>query len=144
MKTPWYKDGLDFKCKGCAGCCYGFSGFVWLSQNDIKNISRFLKISEKEFLKNFTKRAFGRISLKELSAPGYECVFLKNKKCSIYHIRPFQCQSYPFWPQNLESPEAWKENIEKTCPGTKKPVQHYSYEEITAILEKHESIDFAK
>jgi len=25
------------------------------------------------------------------------CVFLKDKKCSIYDARPQQCKNYPFW-----------------------------------------------
>ncbi|KPK33027.1 MAG: hypothetical protein AMS24_02465 [Chlamydiae bacterium SM23_39] len=132
MKDYWYKDGLYFKCTSCGKCCTGAPGFVWLSQKEILKISNFLKISKNSFLKKYTIKVKNLISLKE-KKPSYDCIFLENKKCKIYKIRPLQCKTYPFWPQNLTSKKAWKENILKNCPGALEKSKLYSKEEIKKI-----------
>lgn len=138
MKETWYKQGLDFKCQACGKCCHGFPGYVWLGENDIKKISKYLNLSIERFLEKYTRKIYGRISLKELKAPSYECIFFLNNKCTIYPVRPFQCSSYPFWPQNLSSKEAWQQNIKAFCKGANviKTI-HHSQKEIDFILEKY-------
>lgn len=129
----WYKKGIFFKCKKCCNCCTGFPGYVWLNKKEIENIHKFLKISKEEFLKKYTRHIFTKISLKEI-LPSYDCIFLKDKKCQIYEVRPKQCRTYPFWPQNLKSKQAWKDLVEKNCPGTLEKKQKYTFEEIEEIL----------
>ncbi|HEV8050891.1 MAG TPA: YkgJ family cysteine cluster protein, partial [Parachlamydiaceae bacterium] len=46
----------------------------------------------------------------------YDCIFLKDKKCSVYPVRPTQCRTFPWWMQNLATPEDWKEAA-KFCEG---------------------------
>jgi Fe-S-cluster containining protein len=75
----------------------------------------FLDISLDEFSKKYLRVVGNRISLKEL-LPRYDCVFFKEKKCTIYEVRPKQCQTYPFWPMHLKNEEAW-ENVKKECEG---------------------------
>lgn len=127
----WYKEGLYFKCQKCSGCCTGFSGYVWIDDKEIENISKFLKISIQLFLNNYTRQIFHRISLKEL-LPTYDCIFLKDKKCTIYEVRPKQCISYPFWEENLKSLSSWQA-LKKTCPGIDKE-EFYSLEDIQKRL----------
>ena len=136
-KDPWYKNGLDFKCQGCGKCCFGFPGYVWIGQKEVNKIAAFLTIPKSKFLEKYTRNVKGLISLKELKAPSYECIFLKDHKCSIYEVRPFQCKSYPFWPQNLESEKTWEKDVVSFCPGANAhPIKHYSFEEIEKILEE--------
>ncbi len=130
----WYKKGLFFKCKKCGRCCTGFSGFVWLLKEEIENISSFLKISREDFLKIYTVKILGKISLKETS-PYYSCIFFKNNKCIIYKARPIQCKTYPFWPTILSSEKTWK-NAQKTCPGMLDKKNRISKEEIAKILKQ--------
>lgn len=115
INMTWYKEGLYFKCSQCSNCCSGFPGFVWISQEEIEQIHKFLKISKNDFLKNYTRQVYGKISLIE-DPINYDCCFLKNKKCTIYPIRPHQCKSYPFWESNLSDKKSWQ-GLKKQCPG---------------------------
>jgi hypothetical protein len=36
---PWYKDGLQFECRTCGRCCSGGSGYVWVTQDEINQLS---------------------------------------------------------------------------------------------------------
>lgn len=105
-EKPWYQEGLPFKCTGCGRCCGGSPGAVWLQQEDIERISSELNISKEAFLKEYTHRINGRLSLKE--KPNYDCILLENKRCSVYQVRPKQCRTYPFWDGILESKETWE------------------------------------
>lgn len=110
----WYKEGLSFKCTGCGGCCSKEPGYVWLTREDIEKASAYLKISTEQFLKNYTRIVNGRISL--LEHANYDCIFLKQNRCTIYLGRPKQCRQFPFWKQNLSSKEAWEEAAQ-SCEG---------------------------
>lgn len=115
----WYKNGLKFKCTGCGQCCTHEPGYVWLSAAEIQEIASHLKISKEDFIRRYTRSIFGRISLLE-SKINFDCVFLKDKKCQIYSVRPKQCRTFPWWKENLESPESWKETGER-CEGIDHP-----------------------
>ena len=132
MKDPWYKDGLNFTCTQCGKCCSGFPGYVWLDDEEIDNISNLLKISKEEFLKKYTRSINGRISLKE-NLPNYDCIFFKEKKCTIYEKRPKQCKSYPFWKENLRSKKSW-DDVKKDCEGINDPSNKFTLEEIEKKL----------
>ena len=41
-------------------------------------------------------------------------------KCSVYHLRPTQCRTWPFWASNLRSERDWREAAAH-CPGMKVP-----------------------
>lgn len=114
----FYNTGLKFSCRECCYCCAGEPGFVFLEEKDVKAISDFLKIGEKEFIACYTRPViynnFTTLSLKEKS--NNRCVFLTSKGCAIYPVRPIQCSTYPFWPHLMESLDAWKEE-KAYCPG---------------------------
>lgn len=113
---PWYKDGLNFKCTGCGGCCTGFPGFVWVTDEEIVKMANKLNLPVEEFCRLYLRDAGGRLSLKEYPK-SYDCVFLEDKKrCSIYDVRPKQCRTFPFWKDCLSSPEAWEET-KRHCEG---------------------------
>jgi uncharacterized protein len=111
----WYKKGLRFQCTGCGQCCTKEPGYVWLSADEIHAIAAHLHISKEEFIRRYTRSVFGRISLLENKIT-FDCVFLKDKKCQIYPVRPQQCRTFPWWKENLESPAAWKETALR-CEG---------------------------
>lgn len=116
---PWYKKGLSFKCTGCGECCTGEPGYVWLSSEEIDTIADHLKISREKFLQTYTRKIFGKISLRE-DLLNYDCVFLKDRRCQIYSARPLQCRTFPWWEENLTSPESWKE-VARRCEGVDYP-----------------------
>jgi hypothetical protein len=44
--------------------------------------------------------------LPSLQSRGGACVFLRDKKCSVYDARPTQCRTYPFWGETT-TPLGW-------------------------------------
>lgn len=113
--TPWYSQGLRFECTGCGQCCTGAPGYTWVNEQEIRDIAQHLNISIEEFSRRYLRRVKGRLSLLELPK-SYDCIFLKDKKCQIYPVRPTQCRTYPWWPQNLKSEKEWKEAA-RFCEG---------------------------
>jgi len=143
VKKPFYTKGLKFECqKECFACCGGGPGYVWIEEEEIPKLSALLGISDQEFLDNYTKKANGRLSLLDIASDNWNCIMLKNGRCSIYENRPIQCRTYPFWHSNLHNQEYW--DIEKeACPGIGKG-KEYTMEQIEAIADGEETIDSIK
>lgn len=114
-QTPWYKDGLSFKCTECGQCCTGSPGYTWVSEEEITRMAHYLKISIEEFSRRYLRRIGNRLSLRE-NPHNFDCVFLAGKKCTVYPVRPTQCQTFPWWPKNLEDPQAWQ-HAASFCEG---------------------------
>ena len=113
-----YRYGFDpSKCTQCEGkCCTGESGYVWLSQKEMYEISDFLGINIEDFKIKYLRKIGYKYSLKERFVnDNFECIFFdtKEKNCSIYEYRPLQCRTFPFW-------EYFKKHTDeavKECPG---------------------------
>ncbi len=132
MDKPWYKDGLKFKCTGCGECCTGAPGYVWVTPEEVAALAELLKITEDAFMKKYTRRIGNRVSLIEHSKT-YDCVFLKDKKCTVYSARPEQCRTFPWWFENVQDRAAWDETARR-CEG----INHPDSELITlAQIKKH-------
>ena len=106
--SPWYEKGLHFKCTECGKCCTGSPGYVWITEQEVINMAGFLKLSIDEFTRIYVRQIGDRLSLNE-NPKTYDCVFLKDKKCQIYPVRPIQCQTFPWWPQNLKTEQDWQD-----------------------------------
>ncbi len=135
-KLPWYKEGLYFKCTGCGECCTGSPGFVWLTQEDIKRFSSYFQISEEAFLRKYTRQVGLHISLLEKET-SFDCIFLQDRKCSVYNARPLQCRSYPFWSAILESKDCWQKE-QNYCEGINHP--DASLVQLEEIIDKKEKL----
>ena len=121
MTLPWYKEGLRFKCTGCGRCCTGGPGYVWLEDEDIVRLSKALRLSPEDFVRQYVRRIGERLSLKEVKrGEAFDCIFLEGKQCRVYQDRPTQCRKYPWWPQNLENEAAWQEAAVE-CEGINHP-----------------------
>jgi Fe-S-cluster containining protein len=126
MPDPWYAPGLSFSCTQCGNCCSGPPGYVWFDGEEANAMASFLKLDLQAFLRNFAHTVNGNWTLNEVSRPGmkgqYDCVFLRRDEttgkagCSIYHVRPRQCRTWPFWPELLSGENAWRRASQK-CPG---------------------------
>jgi Fe-S-cluster containining protein len=113
--SPWYEDGLRFRCTRCGNCCTGPPGFVWVTDEEVDAIADFLCEDAEQFVPIYTRRLPRGLSLRE-KANG-DCVFYEaGKGCRIYPVRPRQCRTWPFWESNVGSPEAW-EQTRRACPG---------------------------
>jgi hypothetical protein len=119
MVDAWYKEGLRFKCTGCGQCCTGSPGYVWVNDEEIAALASHLQISIEVFVKRYTRRIGNRLSLKE-HPKNYDCVFLKERKCTVYSVRPHQCRTYPWWPENLVNRKVWEEEKQR-CEGIDHP-----------------------
>ncbi|MCA9231392.1 MAG: YkgJ family cysteine cluster protein [Planctomycetales bacterium] len=117
--SPWYQDGLRFKCTGCGDCCTGAPGYVWVNQEEIEAMAARLEVAVEQFEAQYVRYVGIRRSLIEYS--NGDCVFFDNRsrKCQVYEQRPRQCRTWPFWKSNLSSPETWQETC-RVCPGSGK------------------------
>lgn len=107
---PWYKEGLKFQCTGCGQCCTGTPGYVWVNEEEMEAIAKLLEISVEVFKRKYVRQRDNRYSLIERKSwdNQYDCIFLKDKKCTIYQARPNQCRTFPWWKHNLNTEESWK------------------------------------
>jgi len=122
-KQPWFKDGLRFECSQCGDCCTGAPGYVWVNQEEIAALASQLSMSEAEFEKAYVRKVGIRKTLNE--HPNGDCVFFDSQKrtCNVYHQRPRQCRTWPFWDSNTKTEEAWQETC-RACPGSGKGKLH--------------------
>lgn len=131
-QDPWYAQGLRFKCTECGQCCTGAPGYTWVSDAEILAIAEHLGLSPEDFGKKYLRLVNGHFALLERPVT-YDCIFLKDKKCEIYQLRPKQCRTFPWWAHNLSSPEEW-EGVAKFCEGVSKEAPLVSFDEIQEQL----------
>ncbi|MGC4003917.1 MAG: YkgJ family cysteine cluster protein [Pirellulales bacterium] len=113
---PWYaKEGLKFTCTECGDCCTGAPGVVWVSPEEIAAFAKRLAMDVTDFETKYVRKVGNRKSLTEYE--NGDCVFLVDRKCTVYEDRPRQCRTWPFWDSNIKSPKAWAETCE-SCPGS--------------------------
>jgi len=130
-ERPWYSQGLAFECTRCGNCCTGDPGYVWVTEDELAAIAKFLGRPLREVRDLHARKSRGRITLRE-RANG-DCVFFDRERgCTIYPVRPAQCQSWPFWESNLTTREDWERTC-RVCPGSGKG-EVIPVEEITRRL----------
>lgn len=139
-KLPWYKDGLKFECTQCGKCCTGSSGFIFVEDQEIGEMAAALNLDEKTFNIRYIRTREGRLALveKKNEERGFDCIFLKNKKCQVYEARPQQCRGYPWWPENLHTEESWK-LAARSCEGINDDASLIPYSEIDQAMKMNET-----
>lgn len=118
-ELPWFSEGLRFKCTGCGKCCTGSPGYVFLSPSDFERLADHHSLSHEEFAANYTYKVDDKISLIDRPGSG-DCVFLKDKKCTVYEARPTQCRTFPWWIHFLKERSDW-EDAKTRCEGIEHP-----------------------
>lgn len=105
-----------FHCTECGKCCTG-AGEVFVNEEESQRIAVHLNISLTSFQQRFTlpSRKHRGWRLIKTVGPQQDCVFLRDKLCTIYAARPVQCSTYPWWPE-LMAPSAWEAEAER-CEG---------------------------
>jgi len=112
-ETSWYQAGLRFECTRWGKCCRGAPGYVWVSEEEVGRIARFLGMEEADVGRRFVRRVGERLSLKERGDG--DCIFYRDG-CLIYPVRPTQCVTFPFWQSNVRTPGDW-DRLGAECPG---------------------------
>lgn len=93
-------------------------------------MAKHLRLTTREFTIKYCKNDEGLFHLDDKGSAN--CIFLKEKKCSVYEGRPTQCRTWPFWPEVM-SAKAWKKEVADFCPGVGKG-RVRSADEIQAAL----------
>jgi Fe-S-cluster containining protein len=107
-------DTLRFECQpGCTNCC-DMSGFVYLSEDDLKRAAKFTKMPVKDFEAKYVYRTAHQLRLRK--PPDRQCPFLEQGRCGIHPAKPTQCRTFPFWPEIVERRKTWTATG-KYCPG---------------------------
>ena len=124
-KQEWFDKagGLAFSCTQCGQCCSGPSGYVIASEPEIEALAEHFKMTPAQFKQKYmNKTRYGMSMNEKESVAGLDCVFLDRETipgksiCSIYHLRPAQCRTWPFWRSNLASAQRWQQT-QQECPG---------------------------
>lgn len=137
--SKFYEKGLRFECQGSGNCCtsHGEFGYVFLTIEDRRRFAKHLGISTAAFTRKYCSSKDGVWHLNE-DPKNPDCMFLKNKRCSVYAARPTQCRTWPFWPEVM-NPKSWKSEVASFCPGVGQG-RLWSKEEIeTTMLEDYEN-----
>jgi Fe-S-cluster containining protein len=105
-------------CATCDGnCCIGQSGYIWITEDEIKQLALFLNLSIKNVKLQYLKKIKYKYSIDEirLNKDSFACKFfnLSKKQCSIYEVRPKQCRTFPFWDYFKNR----LEEVKKECPA---------------------------
>lgn len=92
-------------CNRCEKCCI-YRGDIRIIPVNACKISKFLKISLKDFLERYTERlenAKLEIALKTTGSLKECILYDKNiKGCKIHPVKPMQCVMFPLVPENLK------------------------------------------
>lgn len=105
---------LRFSCQnGCTRCCE-VKGFVYLTEDDLRNLAVHVGMTSAAFEAKYVVR-FKRL-LRLRKPRRSQCHFLTVQGCSVHIVKPVQCRLYPLWPELVEQRKKW-EAEKAVCPG---------------------------
>jgi Fe-S-cluster containining protein len=105
---------VQFECQsGCTKCCEQ-QGFVYLTEEDIPRLAKFLEMTVRAFENQYVYRTR---NLRRLRVPRHaNCEFLKSGGCSVHLAKPLQCRAFPYWPELVGNKKNWNKTG-TWCPG---------------------------
>ncbi|HTW67014.1 MAG TPA: YkgJ family cysteine cluster protein [Bryobacteraceae bacterium] len=81
----------EIDCTACANCCRVTE--VGITERDIEKLAKFIGVSEREFLEQFTASDATGARILKRNEKG--CVFLEGNLCTVYEARPNNCANFP-------------------------------------------------
>jgi len=112
-----YPKRVRFKCKRCASCCGDTEHRIrriLLLDIEAERVSEETSIGLDAFAEEIEGSEPYVYLMKKTEDGG--CVFLRDKSCSIYKIRPLTCRFYPFQLQEIGS-NRYLFSYTDECPG---------------------------
>ena len=106
-----------FNCIKCGDCCKGYGG-AFVTPDDIKAISNYIKTDPEHFIEEFCQISGGKPLLAQ-GKNGY-CVFW-DKVCTIHPVKPRMCKEWPFIKAVLVDINNWH-IMASFCPGIRTDV----------------------
>ncbi len=106
---------VRFECQRCARCCGDTphrGRIIYLLESEVKKISKKTGLKPLEFASPIS--GLGNFKYKMKKRNGV-CIFLKNKACQIYDIRPTVCRLYPFLVSKNDGGLVFE--VSEDCPG---------------------------
>ncbi len=157
--------GFFFRCTQCGKCCSNDSdGHIFIFWDDVRNISKILKVRYADFAKRYLKIIPYDFTIWDdnLEDSGnkktmptlilnfdqqQDCIFLtkheEKLQCRIYKARPQQCVLYPFWSMIMTS-EANFQDHKGICPGfdvSKEEGEFFSPDHIEQLVKSERRIE---
>jgi len=112
-----FPGNVHFECSLCALCCGDTETNVrkiLLLKNEAEKISKKINEDIEKFAEETGDKTSYAYAMRKTSDG--KCVFLKEKLCTIYGIRPIICRFYPFKLDNLGN-QHYAFSYTKECPG---------------------------
>ena len=81
----------EIDCTACANCCRVTE--VGITERDIEKLAKFIGVSAREFLEQFTASDAAGARILKRNEKG--CVFLEGNLCTVYEARPNNCANFP-------------------------------------------------
>ena len=110
--------GLRFECTECGECCRrrGTYAFVYLNDEEVDVLAGALELSRRSFLRRHT--FLDEFGWRQLRFDDDHCRFLDTatNRCTVYHARPTQCRTFPFW-REFTRRGAWTPEVRRICEG---------------------------
>ncbi|MFO7752127.1 MAG: YkgJ family cysteine cluster protein [Desulfobacteraceae bacterium] len=127
------RSGDIFQCTQCGSCCSGYGG-TYITGEDIRKISEYIKVPADEFIQRFCTVSGSRYLLAQ--GKGGKCIFFnESEQCTIHPVKPYMCRAWPFINAVILHPENWDAMADQ-CPGMKQGVDHETISRVAAAEKK--------
>ena len=85
---------IFYECDRCTACCR-WPGEVRLRDGEISRLASYLRVSEFDFIQQYTRLTGDRQGLALIDKPNGECIFLNDRDCVVQSVKPRQCREFP-------------------------------------------------
>jgi Fe-S-cluster containining protein len=112
---------VRFECLNCALCCGDTKTrvrHILLLKKEAERISKATSKTIIEFAEKIERHSPYVYEMRKTAQNG-KCVFLSDRRCTVYELRPVICRFYPF-ELRLTKDEKHEFDFTKECPGMSK------------------------
>ena len=94
MMSAFETMSVFYECQRCTACCR-WPGQVRLTDNEIGQLATHLGLFGDEFIQQYLRLTRDRRSLALMEKGNGECVFLRDRDCTVQTVKPRQCRDFP-------------------------------------------------